>query len=138
MSDLVRFGISLERRLLAKFDRLVGDKGYANRSQAIRDLIRKSLVRREWDAAAEVAGTITLVYDHHGHDTVNMLTDIQHDLGHCIVSTQHIHLDHHNCLEVVVVRGRPKEAENLADRLETVKGVKHCVLTMATTGREVP
>ena len=137
MSDLIRFGVSLDKELLNKFDKLIQDKGYSNRSEAIRDLIREDLVRREWILGDDVAGAITLVYDHHKRGLVNNLTDIQHEHNEVIISTQHIHLDHHNCLEVVVVKGKPKEVEKLAAKLKSTKSVKHSSLTMATTGRKL-
>ena len=137
MSDLIRFGVSLDKKLLNKFDKLIQDKGYSNRSEAIRDLIREDLVRREWILGDDVAGAITLVYDHHKRGLVNNLTDIQHEHNEVIISTQHIHLDHHNCLEVVVVKGKPKEVEKLAAKLKSTKSVKHSSLTMATTGNKL-
>jgi len=137
MSDIIRFGVSLNKDLLEKFDRLIKIKGYSNRSEAIRDLIREELVKREWIAGEEVAGAITLVYDHHKRGLVNNLMDVQHDHHRIIISTQHIHLDHHNCLEVIVLRGKPKEVEKLAEGLSVLKGVKHSSLTMATTGKEL-
>ena len=138
MSKVVRFGVSLEKELLAKFDKLIGEKDYPNRSEAIRDLIRENLVKKEWAAEGEeVAGAITLVYDHHKRELVNKLTDIQHDFHRLIISTQHIHLDHNHCLEIAVVRGKPKEVERLAQKMRSTKGVKHGALTMATTGKSI-
>lgn len=137
MSGLVRFGVSLERELLAQFDKLIGEKKYPNRSEAIRDLIRESLVKEEWIESGEVAGAITLVYNHHKRELVNTLTDIQHISHDIIISTQHIHLDGSNCLEVVVVKGTPKKVHDLAQKLKATKGVKHGALTMATTGKEL-
>ena len=137
MSDIVRFGVSLEKELLEKFDRLIKEKKYPNRSEAIRDLIRENLVKREWVEGKEVAGAITLVFDHHKRDLVNILTDIQHDFHQLIISSQHIHLDHDNCLEIIVVRGKPIEARGLADKLKSTKGVKYGSLSIATTGKEL-
>jgi len=137
MTELVRFGVSLEKELLEKFDNLIKSKNYPNRSEAFRDLIRQELITREWQEGKEIAGAITLVYNHHRRELVNRLTDIQHDFSEIIISTQHIHLDHDNCLEIVVVRGRPKEAQKLADTLESVKGVKHGTLSMSTTGKAI-
>lgn len=137
MSSLVRFGVSVEEELLSKFDRLIQKETYANRSEAIRDLIREHLVKREWKEGKEVAGTITLVYNHHRRELVNRLTDIQHELHQFIISTQHIHLDHDNCLEVIIVKGKPEEIEHLAHRLKSTRGVKYSALSMATTGREL-
>ncbi|MBA7582052.1 nickel-responsive transcriptional regulator NikR [Candidatus Atribacteria bacterium 1244-E10-H5-B2] len=137
MSEIVRFGVSLEKELLEKFDILIKEKKYPNRSEAIRDLIRENLVRREWVEGKEVAGAITLVFDHHKRDLVNNLTDIQHDFHQLIISSQHIHLDHDNCFEIIVVRGKPIEVSELADKLRATKGVKYGSLSIATTGKEL-
>lgn len=137
MARLVRFGVSLEKDLLLSFDSHLKDKKYTNRSEAIRDLIRESLIRRQWQEGKEIAGTITLIYDHHKRELVNKIMDIQHDFGSIIVSTQHIHLDHHNCLEIVVVKGKPKQAQELADTLKAVKWVKHTALSMSGTGKDI-
>ena len=137
MSDIIRFGVSLEKELLEKFDILIKDKKYSNRSEAIRDLIRENLVKREWVEGKEVAGAITLVFDHHKRDLVNSLTDIQHNFHTLIISSQHIHLDHDNCLEIIVVRGKSTEARELADKLRAAKGVKYGSLSIATTGKEL-
>ncbi|MFH0876821.1 MAG: nickel-responsive transcriptional regulator NikR [Candidatus Omnitrophota bacterium] len=134
MSKLIRFGVSLPQDLLEKFDRLIQKKKYTNRSEAIRDLIREDLVKQEWQERGEIAGTITMIYDHHRRELVNTLTDIQHDFGNMIISTQHIHLDHHNCLEILAVKGKARQALELADTLRAVKGVKHATLSMTTTG----
>jgi len=137
MSDIIRFGVSLEKELLEKFDKLIKGKKYSNRSEAIRDLIRENLVKREWIEGKEVAGAITLVFDHHKRELLNTLTDIQHDFHTLIISSQHIHLDHDNCLEIIVVRGKPKEVRELADKLRATKGVKYGSLSIATTGKEL-
>lgn len=137
MTDLARFGVSLERKLLRKFDRLIRENGYANRSEALRDLIRESLVKKEWVGGKEVAGAVTLVYDHHKRELLNSLTDIQHEYHDLVVSTQHIHLDHDNCLEIIAVKGNPRKIDKLAKKLRATKGVKHGDLTMATTGKEL-
>lgn len=107
MSKLVRFGVSLEEKLLKKFDILIKGKNYSNHSEAFRDLIRQELVTKERDIDAEIAGAITLIYDHHHGELLNKVTDIQHDSQKVIISTQHVHLDHDNCLEIVAVRGKP-------------------------------
>jgi len=137
MSDIIRFGVSLEKELLEKFDKLIKEKKYSNRSEAIRDLIRENLVKREWIEGKEVAGAITLVFDHHKRELVNTLTDVQHDFHQLIISSQHIHLDHDNCLEIIVVRGKPIEVRGLADKLKSTKGVKYGSLSIATTGKEL-
>jgi len=137
MSDIIRFGVSLEKELLEKFDKLIKEKKYSNRSEAIRDLIRENLVKREWIEGKEVAGAITLVFNHHRRELMNTLTDIQHDFHQLIISSQHIHLDHDNCLEIIVVRGKPRDARELADKLRATKGVKYGSLSIATTGKEL-
>ena len=137
MSQLIRFGVSLEKDLLSHFDSHLRRKKYTNRSEAIRDLIRDDLVKKQWNEGKEIAGTITVIYDHHKRELVNKLMDIQHDFGEIIISTQHIHLDHHNCLEIIAIKGRPKAAQDLADTLKAVKWVKHATLSMSSTGRDI-
>ncbi len=134
---LTRFGVSLDKNLLEKFDRLIENKNYTNRSEAFRDLIRQELIKKEWEADEEVAGTITIIYDHHQRELATKLMDIQHDHGKNIISTQHIHLDHHNCMEIIAVRGSAKEAQKLADMLKAVRGVKHSTLGMSSTGKHI-
>jgi CopG family transcriptional regulator, nickel-responsive regulator len=138
MTKLARFGVSLERDLLNKFDRHIRRMNYANRSEAFRDLIRRELVRREWEEGEDVAGAVTIIYDHHRRELVTKLMDIQHDFQKNIISTQHVHLDHDNCLEIVAVRGKPDDVRRLADSLLSVKGVKHGTLSMSSTGRDIP
>ncbi|HOW85630.1 MAG TPA: nickel-responsive transcriptional regulator NikR [Candidatus Aminicenantes bacterium] len=137
MSKLVRFGISLGEDLLSRFDKLVAQRKYSSRSEAFRDLIRAALVEEEWKEGGEVAGAITLVYDHHRKDLVNRLADIQHDAHGLVVSTQHIHLDHDHCLEIIAVRGRAQRVRLLADSLRSVKGVLQGTISMASTGKKL-
>ena len=137
MSKLVRFGVSLEQDLLEKFDRHTKEKNYTCRSEAFRDLIRQELVGKQWASGGEIAGAITLIYDHHKRELVNKLMDIQHNFGDMIISSQHVHLDHNNCLEIIAVKGSPKEAQKLSDSLKSVKGVKHGTLSMSTTGKDM-
>jgi len=137
MSELFRFGISLDKRLLDKFDRLIREKRYTNRSEAFRDLIRQELVKKEWEEGKEVAGAIAIVYNHHQRDLLNKIMDIQHDFQKLIISTQHIHLDNENCLEIVAVKGSSKEVQKLADILKSVKGVRHGTLSMSSTGKDI-
>lgn len=138
MSELVRFGVSMNEQLLAMFDKKIVSQGYANRSEAVRDMIRNRLVEMEWeDENKEVAGTITLVYDHHVRGLSNLLTELQHNWHDMILSTIHVHLDHHNCLEVLVIKGPAGQAREVADKLVGVKGVKHGQLTITSTGREL-
>ena len=138
MSELVRFGVSLEDDLLNKFDRHIKSQKYTNRSEAIRDLIREELVKKEWTENKEVTGAITLVYDHHTRELVTKVLDVQHDYHACILSTQHIHLDHHNCFEIIVTKGKSKEIEELYQKLKSIKNVKHTGFMMATKGNYLP
>jgi CopG family nickel-responsive transcriptional regulator len=138
MAKTVRFGVAMDDDLLGKFDRVIDRKGYENRSEAIRDLVRNLLVEEEWAAGAEeTVGTITLVYDHHVHELQDTLTDLQHDLHEAIISTIHVHLDAHNCLEVLIVKSKSGDIKAAADRLIGTKGVKHGRLIMTTTGKEL-
>jgi len=137
MSELVRFGVSLEKTLLEKFDKFIKERNYTNRSEALRDLIRQELIKKEWLQGEDVAGTITLVYDHHKRDLQNKLTDIQHDYQKLIISTQHIHLDHDNCLEIIAARGNPANLQKLADNIKAIKGVKHGTLSMSSVGKDI-
>jgi CopG family transcriptional regulator, nickel-responsive regulator len=137
MSELVRFGVSLEKDLLEKFDTFIRNRNYTNRSEALRDMIRQELVKKEWIEGEDVAGAITLIYDHHRKDLLSRITDIQHNYQKVIISTQHVHLDHDNCLEIVAVKGKPPEVQKLADRLKSIKGVKHGTLSMSSTGKEI-
>jgi len=134
---LIRFGVSIDKDLLAKFDNFIRDKKYTNRSEAFRDLIRQELIQKQWQGTHEIAGAITLIYNHHKRELVNKLMDIQHDFGAIIISAQHIHLDHDNCLEIIAVKGSPKDAQKLADILKSVKGVKHGTLSMSTSGKGI-
>ena len=127
-----RFSISLEEDLLARFETYLTEHGYRNRSEAIRDLIRKALIADEWDAGKEVVGVLTLVYDHHQRQLQDRITDIQHDFHELVISTTHIHLDHHNCLEVGILKGAAGNVRNMADQLIALRGVKSGDLT--TTG----
>ncbi|OPY76742.1 MAG: putative nickel-responsive regulator [Syntrophorhabdus sp. PtaU1.Bin058] len=134
MTDLFRFGISVEKELIEEFDACIRKKNYANRSEAFRDLIRQELIREEWAEGDEVVGAIILLYNHHRKDLLSKITTIQHDHQNLIISTQHIHLDRDDCLEIVAVRGEPVKVQWLADRLKALKGVKHGTLAMSSTG----
>ncbi|HMC58763.1 MAG TPA: nickel-responsive transcriptional regulator NikR [Candidatus Solibacter sp.] len=138
MSGLSRIGVAIDSGLLEKFDLLIGQRGYTNRSEAFRDLIRDELVEKTWESPdSQVVGTVTLVYDHHVRLLNEKLTGIQHDFHHSILSTLHVHLDHDNCLEVLVVRGISSQVRKVADVLISTKGVKHGYLTLTTTGAEL-
>lgn len=136
MKGVVRCGISLDPKLLKRFDELIARLGYANRSEAIRDLIRDRLVAEEWKhGRGEAVLTVSLVYDHHALDLPARLTDLQHEHHSTIVSTLHVHLDEHNCLEVLVLRGRALRIRSVAEKLTSTKGVKHGKVMLTTTGR---
>lgn len=125
-----RFGVSLEDDLLEKLDTLVIQNHFPNRSQAIRYLINKTIVENDWDENKVVAGAIVIVYDHHRRELQNKSTDLQHDYHELILSVQHVHLDHHNCLETIAVKGKAKKLRELADKLIALKGIVHGELVM--------
>ena len=136
MGQTIRFGISLDADLLEQFDALCEKQGSPNRSEAIRDLIRGALVENEWEnAEGASAATLTLIYDHHKSDLAKKLMSIQHDAHHLIITTLHVHLDHDNCLEVLVLKGPGAEIQALAQRLISTKGVVFGRLSQATDGR---
>lgn len=138
MSETIRFGISIDARLLENFDQHIERKGYVNRSEALRDLIRASLIEAKWeDDEKEMVGTVTLVYNHHVRDLSDKLTEHQHAHHHQVISALHVHLDAHNCLEVLVVRGKAREIRKIADELIGVKGVNHGKLVMTATGADL-
>jgi len=138
MEKITRFGVSMNAMLLDKFDNYIQEKGYTNRSEAIRDIIRDHLVAQEWmDGETETVGTITLVYDHELRDISHRLLELQHHYCHNIISSVHIHLDEHNCLEVLVVKGIARDIKRIADHLISNRGVKHGKLTITTTGRDI-
>ncbi len=138
MSDLIRFGVSIPDDLLGKFVVLISEKGYTNRSEAIRDLIRDRLVEDQWsESESEVVGTVTVVYNHEQSDLAQKLTEIQHKKHDLIVSAVHVHLDEHNCLEVLIMRGNAGEMRKAGDLLISTRGVKHGKMTMTTTGKEL-
>jgi CopG family transcriptional regulator, nickel-responsive regulator len=137
--DLARFGVSLSRSLLKELDRMIRKKGYRNRSQALSDMVRDHLIEHQRELGdTEVAGTITLVYDHHRPHVQETLTNLQHQQAATIISSLHVHLDHNNCLEVLVVRGRASMVRSVADHLIAVRGVKHGKLMLTTTGKDLP
>jgi len=132
---LKRFGVSLKEDLLNKFDLLLAEEGYASRSEAIRDLIRDALVRREWiNEETEIAGVTILVYNHHEHELAQKLTDVQHLDHGMIIASLHAHLDEHNCLEAVMLKGKAREVKRIADSLISTRGVKHGQFVATTTG----
>ena len=138
MSELSRIGVAIDAKLLKKFDQLIASRGYTNRSEAFRDMIREELVEKAWERPdSAVVGTVTLVYDHHVRLLNEKLTEFQHSHFHHVLSTLHVHLDHDNCLEVIVVKGRAGEVKKIADALISTKGVKLGRLTLASTGAEL-
>ncbi|NOZ85101.1 MAG: nickel-responsive transcriptional regulator NikR [Deltaproteobacteria bacterium] len=133
---ITRFGVSLSDSLLQQFDKSIAARGYTNRSEAIRDLIRRHLVEREWkERKGKAVGTLTIIYDHRTRELSDKLTDEQHEHYTEVISTLHVHLDHDTCLEVLVVKGRNSKIRKLADTLLGMKGVLHGKLTMTTTGK---
>jgi len=138
LSQIVRFGISIDEHLLARFDALIAEKGYANRSEAIRDLIRNALVEEEWrNDETWAVGTVTLVYDHHSTDLADKLTEQQHNHHDAIISSLHVHLDAHHCLEVVILRGQVQKIGRIASELIGTKGVKHGKFVATTAGEGI-
>ncbi len=135
MSELSRFSISMDVNLLQQFDELISRKGYVNRSEAVRDLVRNSMVEDRWTRSDEPSvGTVTIVYNHHTRELADKLTEHQHSHHNAIVSALHVHLDAHNCLEVVVVKGTAGEVRKIAEELIGTKGVVHGKLVSTTTG----
>ena len=138
MGELSRIGVAIDSGLLKKFDDLIAKRGYTNRSEAFRDLIREELVEQAWESPdRKVVGTVTLVYDHHVRLLSERLTEMQHEHHHHVLSTLHVHLDHDHCLEVLVVRGKAGEVKKIADALLATKGVKHGRLTITSSGAEL-
>ena len=137
MAGLTRFSVSLDQALVEKFDRKIRAERCPTRSKAVGDLIRKTFVEEEWLRGEEVAGAIVLVYDHHKPDLLRKLTNLQHESHDVIISTQHIHLDHDNCLEIIAVLGKPAEIDVIVKHLKAVKGLKHVSFAAGTTGKRL-
>ena len=138
MGQITRFGISMDSKLLNRFDHYIKGHSYANRSEAFRDLVRDRLIKEEWRGEeTETVGTITLIFDHHQRDLTEKLTEHQHQEHDAIISTMHVHLDHHNCLEVLAVKGKASNVKKIADQLLSTKGVKHGKLVMTSTGKDL-
>ncbi len=136
MGKTIRFGVSLNSDLLEKFDQLCEEKSYPNRSEAIRDLLRATLVEKQWESSdRETAAVLSLVYDHHVSDLAQRLVEIQHEEHDAILTSVHVHLDHHNCLEVLILKGPGDAIQRLSQKLISTKGVKHGKLTLTTTGQ---
>ena len=135
MSGLTRFGVSMDSGLLKSFDELCESKGYQNRSEAIRDLVRDRLVQAEWKRQdQETVATVTLVFSHEVRELADKLLDLQHHSHRLVVSSLHVHLDAHNCLEVLVLKGKAGEVGQVAEKLISTKGVRHGKTAMTTTG----
>jgi len=133
-----RIGISLDSKLLKQFDRLIRSKGYTNRSEAVRDLIREKLIEQEWTAPdKETVAALFLVYEHHTMNLTERLTRAEHKVYHYIVSTMHVHMDHDNCLEIIILRGPGREIKKLADRIISLRGVKQGRFIPGTTGKQI-
>jgi CopG family transcriptional regulator, nickel-responsive regulator len=137
MSDLVRFTISIEQTLFGKLDKAVNASEYRNRSEFIRDLVRDHLVDNEWQSSKVLLGTISMLYDHHVPGLSARLTHAQHHFSGKVLATTHVHLDEHLCAEMIMVRGKGKEIQLLADRLRREKGVLHAKLAAGTTGKSL-
>jgi len=135
--SVTRFSISIEKELVKEFDRYLKAKGYSNRSEAIRDLLRRVIVEEEWEKGEFVYAGITLVYDHTQREVVDKVTDIQHEFHKNIISSQHVHIDEKNCLEIIAVKGRAEEIKKLYSRLEKERKVKHIAIARSTTGRRI-
>jgi len=139
MQKITRFGVSIDQKLLEHFDEKISSEGYLNRSEAIRDLIRESLVEKDWKLGGEeMIGVVSLVFSHAQRELTEALTEIQHHHYPSIISAVHIHLDHDHCLEVLILKGKGKKIRTITDELKTLRGVKHCQLSISTTGKELP
>ena len=137
MANIVRTGVSLEQELLRQFDESIRERGYQNRSEAIRDLIRDHLVSREADKNKVVAGTLTIIYDHHRPNLTEKLVEVQHHAGSQVLAATHVHLDHHNCLEVVIMKGKSGSIRAVANSILSLQGVKHGQLVVTSTGKDL-
>ena len=136
MTHLVRTGISLENDLLRRFDRVIRKKGYKNRSEAIRDLVRDYAVAEDVEENRTVVGSLTMVYDHHRPRLPERLIEAQHHAENKVLAATHVHLDHDNCLEVIIMKGRSSEVRQIADRILSLRGVKHGKLVLTTQGKD--
>lgn len=131
---LIRTGIAWEQDLLEKFDLLIKQKGYNNRSEAIRDLVRDHFVEEDVASNKIIVATLTLIYDHHQPKLSEQLVSAQHDYKGQVLASTHVHLDHHNCLEVIILKGRGSDAKRFSDKLLSLRGVKHGKLVLTNTG----
>ena len=136
MSKVTRISISLEEEILEKFDKLSEQNGFPTRSEAIKHLICSAFVEREWSDGEIVAAVITIIYDHHKVSILRKIVESQHDFGGIVICSQHAHMDHDNCMENIIVRGKVEDVRKLHKILSSIKGMKHTLLSMTTTGRE--
>ncbi len=137
MEKVTRFGVSIDSNLLKKFDDLIMKLGYKNRSEALRDLMRDRLVDQEWKEEKEIVGILGIVYNHEIHDLTETINHIQHQYTQDILSSTHIHLDHHNCLEVIILKGKSSIIKTISDKMLSIKNVKHGQLITTTTGEHI-
>jgi len=137
MAELTRTGVSIEEELLRQFDRVIAKRGYRNRSEALRDLIRETLISEAIDRNKQVVATLSMIYDHHRPNLANKLTEIQHHSHGNVLAATHVHLDADNCLEVVIMKGRSAEVKQLAEHMLSMRGVKHGKLVLTTTGKNM-
>jgi CopG family nickel-responsive transcriptional regulator len=137
MSELIRVSLSIESPLLEKMEELATQKGYENRSEFIRDLIREQLTASEWESGAEVIGTITMVYNHHQRGISEKLTELQHDCTEHILAATHVHLSHHICAEMIMIKGSGKAIEKFSNALRKLKGVLHVGFSAGSTGEKL-
>jgi CopG family nickel-responsive transcriptional regulator len=137
MAEVTRTGVSIEPELLDKFDRFIAKRGYKNRSEALRDLIRESLITEDIEQNRPVVATLSMIYDHHRHDLSNKLNQLQHHSHENVMAATHVHLDHDNCLEVVIMKGRSGDVKHLADHMLSMRGVKHGKLVITSTGQDL-
>ena len=137
MAELTRFGVSMDDELLEKLDRMVRDSKYPNRSEFIRDMLRRRLVEEEWETDREVVGTLTLTFDHHERELSDRLTELQHDHCTAVLASTHVHLDQDMCVEVIILRGQAQELREMADEMRGQRGVLHGELALSSIGREL-
>jgi CopG family nickel-responsive transcriptional regulator len=137
MAELIRTGVSIEQDLLEKFDNLIAKRGYGNRSEALRDLIREMLVSEEVNSNKQVVATLSMIYDHHRSDLSSKLTEAQHHHHNNVLAATHVHLDEKNCFEVVIMKGPAGDVKHMADHMLSLKGVKHGKLVMTSTGKDL-
>lgn len=137
MSKVSRISVSIEEPLLERFEAYLKENGFPTRSEGVKHLIRNLLVEEEWQKGTNVAASLSIVYDHHKGGLMERLVDIQHAFEQLVVCTQHVHLDHHNCMEVLVLKGDAADIRELYTQLKSVKGLKHCSLMRGTTGENL-